>query len=76
MQVISPQPNQDLVAQLKNISDVATASTSAFSYEHFDFNFKNPLLQDKAVRQAFALCIDRQEIVDTLIKPMALTSKS
>ena len=41
-----------------------------FTFEHFDFNFKNPILQDKAVRQAFALCIDRQEIVDTLIKPL------
>ena len=42
----------------------------SFTYEHFDFNFQRPLFQDKAVREAFALCAPRQEIVDTLIKPL------
>ena len=71
VQVIAPQPNEDLVAQTKQISDVNYSVNQGFTFEHFDLNFKNPVLADLAVRQAFALCINRQEIVDTLIKPLA-----
>jgi peptide/nickel transport system substrate-binding protein len=71
VQVISPQPNEDLLAQIENIGDVDAKVDLGFTFEHFDFNFNNPILQDKAVRQAFALCINRDEIVETLITPMA-----
>lgn len=70
VQVITPQPTEDLLAQVKKIGDVDSSVNGGFTFEHYDFNFKNPILQDKAVRQAFALCIDRQEIVDTLVKPL------
>ncbi len=41
-----------------------------FTFEHYDFNFLNPTLQNPDVRQAFALCLPRQQIVDNLIMPL------
>jgi peptide/nickel transport system substrate-binding protein len=38
------------------------------TYEHLDFRMDHPLLRDKAFRQAIAACIDRQDLVDRLIK--------
>ena len=39
-----------------------------FTFEHYDFNFDG-VFKDEKLRQAFALCLPRQQIVDTLIKP-------
>ena len=38
-------------------------------------NFQNPLFQDKAVRQALAYCVPRQDILDKLIKPLDPNAK-
>ena len=70
VQVIGPQPDPDLLNQLKGVSGVTSEVNGGFTFEHFDFNFQNPLFQDKAVRQAVAYCIPRQEILDKLIKPI------
>jgi peptide/nickel transport system substrate-binding protein len=70
VQVIAPQPDPDLLNQLKGISGVTTATNLGFTFEHFDVSFLNPLFQDQSVRQAIAYCLPRQEIVDKLIKPM------
>jgi peptide/nickel transport system substrate-binding protein len=67
VQVISPQPNADLLAQLKAVSGVKTEVDQGVTFEHYDFNQANEFLKDLKVRQAFAKCIDRQEIVDTLV---------
>ena len=37
------------------------------TFEHYDFNQANKHLAIPEVRQAFALCIDREEIVATLV---------
>ncbi len=70
VQVIAPQPDPDLLNQLKGISGVTTTVNAGFTFEHFDVSFLNPLFQDASVRQAIAQCLPRQEIVDKLIKPM------
>jgi peptide/nickel transport system substrate-binding protein len=70
VQVISPQPNADLLKQLQAISGVSTEVNSGTTFEHYDFNMANEFLKDLKVRQAFALCIDRQQIVDTLVKTL------
>jgi peptide/nickel transport system substrate-binding protein len=70
VQVIKPQPDPDLLNQLKGVSGVTSSVNGGFTFEHFDFNFQNPLFQDKAVRQAVAYCIPRDEMVDKLIKPV------
>lgn len=70
VQVISPQPNADLVAQLQGIAGVVTSVEQGLTFEHYDFNQANPHLAKLEVRQALALCIDREEIVSTLVQPI------
>jgi len=70
VQVIAPQPDPDLLNQLEGISGVTTTVNGGFTFEHFDVNFQVPLFQDKAVRQALAYCVPRQDMVDKLIKPL------
>ncbi|WP_432570035.1 ABC transporter family substrate-binding protein [Kineococcus sp. SYSU DK005] len=71
VQVIEPQPNPDLVAQLESLGEtVNSESYQGFTYEHFDFNFKG-VFADRRVREAFAKCLPRQLIVDRLIKPQS-----
>jgi len=70
VQVIQPQPDPDLLNQLKGVSAVTSSVEGGFTFEHLDFNFQLPLFQDKAVRQAIAYCVPRQDMVDKLIKPI------
>jgi peptide/nickel transport system substrate-binding protein len=70
VQVIQPQPDPDLLNQLKGLSSVKSTVEGGFTFEHLDFNFQLPLFQDKAVRQAIAYCVPRQDMVDKLVKPV------
>ena len=70
VQVISPQPNPDLVAQVEGIDGVTTSIEQGVTFEHYDFNQANVHLADINVRKALALCIDREEIVKTLVVPI------
>ncbi len=38
---------------------------NALSYSFFGYNFRNPLLADKRVRQAFTYALNRQEMLDS-----------
>ena len=67
---IEPQPNPELLAQLDGMEGVEVFTGDEFTFEHYDFNFSNPALQNPDVRRAFALCVPRQQIVDNLIKPL------
>jgi peptide/nickel transport system substrate-binding protein len=69
IQAMDPQPNADLVAQLDAIGDSIVVETGdQFTWEHYDFQFDG-VMGDKALREAFALCLPRQTIVDNLIVP-------
>ena len=70
VQVISPQPNADLVAQLEGIEGVTANVEQGLTFEHYDFNQANKHLAKLEVRQALSLCIDREEIVSTLVAPI------
>ncbi|MFM8266457.1 MAG: ABC transporter family substrate-binding protein [Ilumatobacteraceae bacterium] len=70
VQVITPQPNPDLVAQIAAIEGITYSVEQGLTFEHYDFNQANVHLANLEVRQALALCINRQEIVDTLIGPI------
>jgi peptide/nickel transport system substrate-binding protein len=70
VQVISPQPNPDLVAQLQAVAGVTTTLHQGVTFEHYDFNQANVHLAKLEVRQALANCIDREEIVATLVAPV------
>ena len=70
IQAMDPQPNPDLLAQLEAIGDSVTVEPQdQFTYEHWDFNFAGAFA-DRNLREAFALCLPRQTIVDNLIKPL------
>jgi peptide/nickel transport system substrate-binding protein len=68
--VIAPQPDPDLVNQVKAISGVKSEVNGGFTFEHLDMSFSNPVLKDFAVRQAVAYCTPRQDLIDKLIKPI------
>lgn len=72
LNVIEPQATVDTVAQLEGIGDSVTLETGqSLTWEHLDFNFNNGVFADNlALREAFAMCVPRQQIVDNLVKPV------
>jgi peptide/nickel transport system substrate-binding protein len=61
--IIYPQPQLDLVANLDKLSGVTTEINFGVAFEHIDFNTKDPLLAHKEVREAIAYAIDRPALV-------------
>ena len=72
---MNPQPTVDLIGQLEGIDGVVVETGAQFLWEHFDFNFNNDVFSDFNVRQAFALCLPRQQMVDALIVPVDPTAE-
>ncbi|MCU1586809.1 MAG: extracellular solute-binding protein family 5 [Frankiales bacterium] len=64
VQLIYPQPQLDLVAQVKAIPGVVSETNFGLTFEHLDFNVKTPGLDDIAVRKAIATGLD----TDALLK--------
>jgi peptide/nickel transport system substrate-binding protein len=68
LNMIYPQPQLDLVDQVKDLEPNVTSDVNfGLSFEHLDFNTTYPVLSDVRVRQAFAMALDRQEIVDQTV---------
>src|SRR4051795_9848855 len=68
LNVIYPQPQLDLVGQVDDLApNVKSDVNFGITFEHLDFNTTDPQLSDIKVRQAFALALDRQEIVDQTV---------
>jgi peptide/nickel transport system substrate-binding protein len=68
LNVIYPQPQLDLVDQVQALEpNVESEINFGLSFEHLDFNTTDPILSDVRVRQAFALALNRQEIVDQTV---------
>ncbi|MGH3515979.1 MAG: ABC transporter family substrate-binding protein [Haloechinothrix sp.] len=67
VQVIYPQPQVDLVQQVKNIPNVSSFIGLGLSWEHFDFNLENEFLAEKPLREALFTAIDRQAIIDKTV---------
>ena len=70
IQAMQPQADPGIAATLKAASGVNFVPESGLVFEHYDLNAKNPIFADKAVRSAFAACVDRQDIIDTLVAPV------
>jgi peptide/nickel transport system substrate-binding protein len=69
VQVIDPIPTTELLAQLKEGgSPLKVSMYDSFTWEHLDFNFKSAF-KSKTLREAFAKCVPRQQILDNLVKP-------
>ncbi|HEY3868993.1 MAG TPA: ABC transporter family substrate-binding protein [Actinocrinis sp.] len=70
---IYPQPELNLVTQVKNMGDQVTWKIdSGLSFEHIDFNLKNAALGNaswgKTLRTAMFTATNRQDIIDKTIK--------
>jgi peptide/nickel transport system substrate-binding protein len=72
--VISPQATTDVVEGLEAIDGIDIITGLEGTYEHVDLQMdqsRNPgVFADQRVREAFLKTIPRQQIVDTLIKPI------
>jgi peptide/nickel transport system substrate-binding protein len=75
IQAMDPQPSVDLIGQLQGIDGVTVETGAQYIWEHFDFNFNSEIWSDIRVREAFAKCLPRQQIVDTLIAPVDETAE-
>jgi peptide/nickel transport system substrate-binding protein len=62
-----PQPQLDMVDQIEDLDDVDTQIEFGLAFEHIDFNLANSHLGKLEVRQAIALALDRQAIVDRTV---------
>jgi len=68
IQLINPQPQLDLVAQVRKMQPKVTSGvTFGLSFEHLDMNTKNPDLAQPAVRKAIALALDRKDLVQRTV---------
>ncbi|MEV7010384.1 ABC transporter family substrate-binding protein [Streptosporangium sp. NPDC051022] len=75
VQIIEPQPGPNVLQQLEKLQGVTVNVADQYTYEHLDFNIDSSPFRDKRLRQAFAKCVPRQLIVDSLIKPVAPDAK-
>ena len=68
---VAPQASVDTVSQLQELENVTTTVQPDQSYDHLDLNMvSGGVFEDKDVREAFLLTVPRQQILDSLIKPM------
>lgn len=68
---VAPQVSVDTISQLEAIENVTTDVQPDQSYDHLDLNMvAGGVFEDQAVREAFLLTVPRQQILDSLIKPM------
>jgi peptide/nickel transport system substrate-binding protein len=71
LDMYDPQPQIELVDQLEGATDRLEYEVGLGPvWEHIDFNTLVPGLDKDYVRQAIALGIDRQQIVETLVQPV------
>ncbi|MCP2332304.1 ABC transporter family substrate-binding protein [Actinoalloteichus caeruleus] len=68
--VIAPQANSETAEQLQALTSqgVTYEAKAGLTFEHLDINLAREKFQDLALRQAFAACVDREELVDKLLK--------
>jgi peptide/nickel transport system substrate-binding protein len=67
---MDPQPSVDLIGQLNAIDGVVVETGNQYIWEHFDFNFNSEIWSDIKVREAFAKCLPREQMVQALIQPV------
>ena len=68
VQVIYPQPQLDLVKQIKGLEPQITSGTNfGLTFEHLDFNTKDAQLGQLEIRQAIAYAMNRPEIVSKTV---------
>lgn len=73
----SAQPDGNAAAQLRALAaqGIVYGAAAGLNFEHIDLNLRNPVLADKAVRQAVFQCVNREDLVSKLIKPVQPDAK-
>ena len=71
VQAINPQPEVDLVKSVQSQKGVVYHIGAGLIWEHFDFNLKNEVLQNKAVRLAIFTALDRDALIARTIGQFA-----
>lgn len=68
---VAPQASVDTISQLQELENTTTTVQPDQSYDHLDLNMvSGGVFENKDVREAFLLTVPRQQILDSLIKPM------
>ncbi|MDQ7880416.1 ABC transporter family substrate-binding protein [Microbacterium sp. QXD-8] len=67
--IIAPQASGDTLTALQAIDGVEVLQGDALNYDHLDLTFAG-VFAEQNVREAFLKTIPRQQLVDTLIKPV------
>lgn len=76
VQVMDIQPDGSVAQQLKGVSGVKTFAQGGGTFEHIDFNMDKPLFKNHPeLRKAVAQCVNRQELIDALIKDVDPNAK-
>ena len=78
--VIEPQGTQDALDTLEAMSGVTVLTGPTLIWEHLDFNFAEGSVFSDAnggleLREAFAYCAPREEIVEKLVRPLDETTE-
>lgn len=66
--VIAARPDQQAIEALEGIDDVEFAVAPGPFWEHIDFHHDDPMLARPWVREAIALSIDRERILDETVR--------
>jgi peptide/nickel transport system substrate-binding protein len=66
----APQPQVDVVRTVQGLPDVVSQVQLGLGFEHLTFNLAHPILRDVAVREAIALAIDRQQLLERTVGQM------
>lgn len=67
--IINPQAGGDTLTLLEGLEGIQILTGDQLSYDHVDLSFRG-VFADPDVREAFLKTIPRQQIVDTVIKPI------
>jgi peptide/nickel transport system substrate-binding protein len=76
VQLIYPQPGQDMVEQVKALApNVQYELSAGLTWEHVDYNLKNKFLADKSLRQAISTALNRKDVIDKTIGQFVKNAK-
>ena len=62
-----PQPNEDLVTQIKSLPNMQYQLAAGVVWQHLDINVSNKYLSDVNLRKAIFTAVDRQSIIDKTV---------
>ena len=74
--IIAIQADAAVAQQLRGDSSVVTFAVAGQTYEHIDFQLSLPLFKDhKELRQAISTCVNRQDLIEKLVKDVDPNAK-